>query len=155
MEAATVLRSLRGDLSPPRERVVREIFQTLLNLSRRSRRAVNDGVAAPNDQGNDLSFSHPRRKVGTKSAMDDVAHVEDLKNAYCRGGWNGFPPMNDNRVLLSGDRGNINIGGWFSPRARPGDGTSRPSLSAGNGWGVGEKSTNTGVTLEQFLEHYR
>ena len=151
VEATTVLRSLRGDLSPARESVVRDVFRSLLNLSR-SGHAVHDGVGAPSDR--DLVCSKTRRNVGTKRAMNDAVQVEDLKNAYCKGVGRRFSSVNDNTVP-SCDRGNKSVGGWFFDWLRSDDESPRTPRFEGNTGGVGWKANNKWVTVEQFLEYYR
>lgn len=151
VEATTVLRSLRGDLSPAREIVVRDVFRSLVDLGR-SGHAVHDGVGAPNDR--DQVYSNTRRKVGTERAMNGAVHVENLKNAYCEGGGSGFSLVNGYTVPGC-DRSNSSVGGWFLGWLRPGDGSPRTSRSEGNTGGVGRKVDSNWVTVEQFLEHYR
>lgn len=153
MEATTVLRSLRGDLSPARESVVRDVFRSLVNLSR-SGHLVDDVVGIPTDQGHGQIYSYTKRKVGMKRAMNDTVHVEDLKNAFCKGGGSGFSPVNGNAAPAC-DRGNISTGGWFSGQVWPDDGSPRTSRSGAKMWGAGGKAANNGVTVEQFLEQYR
>ena len=153
VDATTFLQSLRGDLSPARESVVRDVFRSLVNLGRSGRDFHND-VSAPHDQSSGRIYTNQRPKVGAKRAMNDAIHVEDLKSAFCKGGGRRFSPVIGNTV--SGcDKGNRSIGGWFSSRLGPSDENPLSSRPGGDAWGLGGKAANNGVTVEQFLEHYR
>ncbi|CAM9644455.1 unnamed protein product [Ectocarpus fasciculatus] len=146
VDAVTVFRGLRGELSPFRERVVRDVFSGLLRISSES----------PNKNSSDRSRS--------------LVDVEELRKAHCSG--SGSTDGRDSTgCFLQGNSGSTGkpgggsisgLGEWCSSlEVGPGCTEGVPpqavvlSDSVENRDTARGRRTVKGVSLEHFLEYYR
>lgn len=149
VDAVTVFRGLRGELSPFREKVVRDVFSSLLRIS----------SASPNKNSSDRS----RSLVG----------VEELRKAHRSG--SGGTDGGDGRgcflqkeisgsISKPGGGSKSGLGEWCSSLedgAGPGCTEGAPPQAAALSDAVENRDTARGwrtvkgVSLEQFLEYYR
>lgn len=147
VDAVTVFRGLRGELSPFREKVVRDVFIGLLKKSRGS----------PSKKSSDCSRS--------------LVDVEELRKAHRSGSGSTDGGDSTGRFLQGKVSGSISkpgggsksgLGEWCSSlEVGPGCTEGAPPQVAVLSDGVENRDTAKGwrtvkgVSLEQFLEHYR
>lgn len=167
VEAATVLRGLRGELGPRREAVVREVFSSLLRLADESIIISGGGGRGKGkSKGKDRGAKNGERRGAVRQTVDAIP-LEELRNACNKaGGWNAG-------LLIGRSTSTTSIRGAVSccddrGRAvlREGGGSSglgadvgciRPLLAGRKqiGGKVGRRTAaEKGVTVEQFLEYY-
>lgn len=155
MAATTVLRGLRGELSPYRDNVVRDVYRGLLalggdtttvkNLIRDSLGAFGGGGSGPRSGQNERV---------TKDTINDVVQLDQIERACCSTQTKEGLRRTSGGIGRRGHGGTVGLGGWCSVQAEADSDTPRSSLAGA------DKQKNTtrekkGVTAEQFLEYYR
>lgn len=167
VDAATVLRGVRGELNRCRETAVREVFRGLLDLSyvgaeAQRKRAIGGSGTSSGDWGDmDVSGfrsrSLPREsRGGERGDLNFAVPIEQLQKAWCIGS------AVDKALLLGGNPNGRGFGtedasgGVISheSRAKYIDDTQGHLTDQRARKRQGRGSLN-GVTLEQFLEYYR
>lgn len=152
VDAATVLRGLRGELNQSRERVVRDIFRGILKLSSSNRFAIRDSVRGEEGRGWDGSG---QGSTGTMYGMDGAIHEEELKKAYRSGSGSKALRVKGSTKSCNSDGRDAGLVGWCTDGPGLGSDTPRALLACVNEGNRGRRAARNGVTVGHFLEYYR